>query len=74
MFHKSTRQLFVQCVLQSVYHVLSTWEMIYDDLNHATECFIDLSTVGACPSPWIDDELGEAFCQRHFVKSKLEID
>ena len=36
-------------------------------------------TVGACPSPWIDDELGEAFSQRNMAKvlaakSKFEID
>lgn len=36
-------------------------------------------TVGARPSPWIDDELGEAFSQRNMAKvlaakSKLEID
>ena len=67
------------------------WELIYleDDLNHATECFIDLltelidhhapvrkSTVGAHPSPWIDEE---AFSQRNMAKvlaakSELEID
>ena len=54
------------------------WELIYleDDLNHATGCFIDLltevmdhnarkSTVGARPSPWIDDQLGEASSQRN---------
>jgi hypothetical protein len=71
-----------------------SWELIYleDDLNHATECFIDLltevmdyhapirkKTVGARPSPWIDDELGEAFSQRNMAKvlaakSKFEID
>uniref|UniRef100_A0A673ZF50 Reverse transcriptase domain-containing protein n=1 Tax=Salmo trutta TaxID=8032 RepID=A0A673ZF50_SALTR len=37
------------------------------------------STVGARPSPWIDDELGEAFSQRNMLKvlaakSKSEID
>ena len=60
------------------------WELIYveNDLNHATECFIDLLMEVMDhhgPSPWIDDELGEAFSQRNMAKvlatkSKLEID
>ena len=60
------------------------WELIYleDDLNHTTECFIDLlteemdhhdpirkCTVAARPSPWIDDKLGEAYLKEIWQKS-----